>query len=228
MVDSVSTSTLSQIASDPATTTLSSDSSLSSFADDFDDFLTLLVTQLKNQDPTAPMDSNQFTQQIVQFSTVEQEINANKKLEQLVSIAQEGQSGNVVSYVGKDVEVKSDMVTYEEGSDVAFTYELKDEVEQAFITVYDTQDNTVFVGEGTTFAGQNSVSWDGVDKDGNQVEPGVYRIAVDTIDADGVRERQSTYVTGVVSAIDMSSDSPNLIVNTANVSMDDVLMVKNK
>ncbi len=60
------------------------DDALASLSGDYSNFLTLLTTQLKNQDPLSPMDSTQFTQQLVQFSAVEQQINGNKKLDQLI------------------------------------------------------------------------------------------------------------------------------------------------
>src|SRR6267142_4445505 len=72
-----------------------------SLSTNFNTFLTLLTTQLKNQDPLAPMDSNQFTQQLVQFSQVEQQINANKNLESLISLTKNQASVNAVSYLGK-------------------------------------------------------------------------------------------------------------------------------
>ena len=67
----------------------------------FDTFLTLLTTQLQNQDPLSPMDSNQFTQQLVQFSQVEQQINSNKNLESLISLTKNQTSVDAVSYLGK-------------------------------------------------------------------------------------------------------------------------------
>src|SRR6266446_9553353 len=67
----------------------------------FDSFLTLLTTQLQNQDPLQPMDSNQFTQQLVEFSQVEQQINSNKNLESLISLTKNQASVSAVSYLGK-------------------------------------------------------------------------------------------------------------------------------
>src|SRR5215470_14788285 len=69
----------------------------------FDTFLTLLTTQLQNQDPLQPMDSNQFTQQLVEFSQVEQQINSNKNLESLISLTKYQTNQSAVSYLGKDL-----------------------------------------------------------------------------------------------------------------------------
>ncbi len=73
----------------------------SQIAANFDTFLLLLTAQLKNQDPLEPMDSNQFTQQLVQFSQVEQQINANKNLESLIALTKARSSSDAVSYLGK-------------------------------------------------------------------------------------------------------------------------------
>jgi flagellar hook assembly protein FlgD len=74
-------------------------------ASNFDTFLTLLTTQLKNQDPLSPMDSSQFTQQLVQFSQVEQSINANQNLEKLITLTQARAGSDAVNYLGKTVTI---------------------------------------------------------------------------------------------------------------------------
>ena len=98
MVDSV---TNSQAATDAATKAASSKTKLSS---DLNSFLTLLTSQLKNQDPLSPMDSTQFTNQLVQFSQVEQQININSNLSSLIGLTQQNIASNVVNYIGKTIE----------------------------------------------------------------------------------------------------------------------------
>src|SRR3954470_17819141 len=92
-------------ASTSATSTSAAASAQKQLAGNFDTFLTLLTTQLKNQDPLSPMDSNQFTQQLVQFSQVEQQINANKNLESLVSMSKAQGATSAVGYLGKTLTV---------------------------------------------------------------------------------------------------------------------------
>src|SRR3546814_4600244 len=95
MVSGVSSST------DAAASSSAASSAATSLAGDFNTFLTLLTTQLKNQDPTSPMDSNEFTQQLVQFSQVEQQIDMNKNLETMISLMQSQQNSSNLNYVGK-------------------------------------------------------------------------------------------------------------------------------
>src|SRR3974390_2835673 len=74
-------------------------------AGNFNEFLKLLTTQLQNQDPLSPMDTNQFTQQLVQFSSVEQQINMNTQLSTLISLQQTAQTAQAASFIGATVTV---------------------------------------------------------------------------------------------------------------------------
>src|SRR5579871_1104868 len=88
-----------------STGTSSSNDALSGLSSNFSTFLTLLTTQLKNQDPTSPMDSNQFTQQLVEFSQVEQQINTNDNLQTLISQGSSTASAMATTYLGRNVSV---------------------------------------------------------------------------------------------------------------------------
>ena len=111
-----------------------STTSMSKLAENFDQFLTLLTTQLKNQDPLSPMDSAQFTQQLVQFAGVEQQINANKNLETLISLQKSSQVMGALDLMGKKVEASSDKVPLM-NKQATFAYELPKNAAQARLTV---------------------------------------------------------------------------------------------
>src|ERR1700756_4166435 len=85
--------------------TSSGASALNQLSGNFSTFLTLLTTQLKNQDPTSPMDSNQFTQQLVEYSQVEQQINTNTNLTTLISQGTTNAAAMTSSYLGKNVSI---------------------------------------------------------------------------------------------------------------------------
>src|SRR5882757_5737115 len=95
------TTPVSSTAASPPVTPSAAQSATKQLSSNFDTFLTLLTTQLRNQDPLSPMDSNQFTQQLVQFSQVEQQINSNQNLESLISLTKSQTSSDAVSYLGK-------------------------------------------------------------------------------------------------------------------------------
>src|SRR5262249_25107311 len=105
---SVTPTTATTTPTTPSTTaTGNSTDALNKLSSDFNNFLTLLTTQLKNQDPLAPMDSTQFTQQLVAFTGVEQQINSNKKLDQLIALNQGDQMTSAVNFIGTQVEAVS-------------------------------------------------------------------------------------------------------------------------
>lgn len=219
MVDSISA-----LAS---TTTSASESSSTKLAGNFDDFLKLLITQLKNQDPTAPLDTNEFTQQIVQFSSVEQAINTNKNLEALIDMNKVTQNSNIVSFTGKEVEAEGSLVSYsgKEDEDVLFAYNLDEEVDDAFVTIRDMDGNTVFNGTATKKAGRNVISWDGGGNSGEKVPAGNYQVFVTTKNSEGTLNNEVTFIKGVVQGVNVASENPTLIVNGEEIPLDKVRFV---
>src|SRR5262245_44035848 len=107
----------------------------------FDSFLTLLTTQLQNQDPLQPMDSNQFTQQLVEFSQVEQQINSNKNLESLISLTKNQASVNAVSYIGKTLTLTDGTGALKDG-EVTWAYSLDSAATTANLIVSDSLGHT--------------------------------------------------------------------------------------
>ena len=84
--------------------------SRATFGDNYDTFLKLLTSQLQNQNPLSPMDSTQFTSQLVQYSSVEQAIKQNENLEKLIAMQSSTQSANAVGYIGKSVDMSGERV----------------------------------------------------------------------------------------------------------------------
>jgi flagellar basal-body rod modification protein FlgD len=89
---------------------------LGSLSDNFTNFLSLLMTQLQNQDPTTPLDSNQFTSELVQFTSVEQQISTNSDLTQLIQLTQANQVEQSASLIGKPVTVTSPQLSLQNGN----------------------------------------------------------------------------------------------------------------
>src|SRR5262245_53941482 len=112
-------------------------------ADNFDTFLVLLTAQIQNQDPLSPMDSTQFTQQLVQFSQVEQQIRTNEQLEGLVGQYQAASAGAALSYLGKDAIIDADE-TYLAGGSANWAYTLPETATSLTINVKDANGRTVY------------------------------------------------------------------------------------
>lgn len=156
-------------------------------AGNFDTFLTLLTTQLQNQDPMSPMDSNQFTQQLVQFSGVEQQINTNKNLESLVSLTQNRASADAVGYLGKSVTMSGGKGVLIDGA-AKWTYGLDSKAKDNTITITNADGRVVYTTQGETSAGVHNFEWDGKDNMGNQMPNGEYHL---NLNAMGRMERLS-------------------------------------
>ncbi len=161
---------------------------------DMNTFLTLLTTQLKYQDPMDPMDTAEFTNQLVQYSSVEQAIQTNTKLDALLSLNLSNLGAQAVSYIGKTAQVLGDVMPLDGGKAKA-TYTFNKDVLSATITIKDMSGNVVYTETAETTAGTHEFTWDGKDKDGNQLEDGAYQIIVSPKVANG--EAQATVTTTI-------------------------------
>lgn len=167
------------------TTETDSDVAKKSLSENFDQFLTMLTVQLQNQDPLSPMDSTEFTNQLVMFSQLEQDIQANDNLEQVIALQQAAEATDALSYLGTEVEAESSAVYLENGN-ADFTYDMPVGAATATITVFDADGNIVKVLPADTTPGHNSGSWDGLNEQGVLQADGVYSILVSAVDQDDV------------------------------------------
>lgn len=193
-------------------------------AKNFDTFLSLLTAQLQNQDPLEPLDSKDFTNQLVNFSGVEQAIATNKNLEQLVELVLAGQSGNLVNYLGKTAEVASDVTALDNGQ-AAWTYRLDAQAASTKLLVIDQNQRIVYVGEGGTAQGANEFIWDGKDNAGQQLPAGSYQLGISALDADGKPIDKRITTRGLVSSVETVDGQQLLTVGGAKVPLSDVLSV---
>jgi flagellar basal-body rod modification protein FlgD len=146
-------------------------------AENFDTFLSLLTVQLKNQDPLSPMDSTQFTQQLVQFSAVEQQINGNKKLDQLIGLQSTANAYGAVGFVGTTIAADSHDVPLQGGKS-KFDYTIEKGGGAATLKILDASGNVVMLKQVDSAVGTHPVEWDGTDYFGNQLKDGKYTVSV--------------------------------------------------
>ncbi|MCG8508103.1 MAG: flagellar hook assembly protein FlgD [Rhodospirillales bacterium] len=150
--------------------------------DDLNQFLNLLVTQLKNQDPLDPMDSSEFTSQLVQYASVEQQIYQNAHLEKLIGLEETAQVASMVDYLGTTIQANGNTFFLEDGK-AKFSYAMAENSKETLITIVDEDGETVFTGPGSNDAGYHEFEWDGKDSDGIQLEDGIYGVKVTAVDA---------------------------------------------
>jgi flagellar basal-body rod modification protein FlgD len=158
-------------------------SALQSLGTNFNEFLNLLMTQLKNQDPTAPMDSSQFTTELVQFTGVQQQVATNSSLTQLISMQQTSQVLQSSSLVGQVATVTSNEIALQSGTGtLTFNGTAGQNVA---VAVVNASGQPIMDANVTAQNGSNTWTWDGTDNNGNQVADGAYRVAVETAPAGG-------------------------------------------
>jgi flagellar basal-body rod modification protein FlgD len=177
-------------------------------AGNFNSFLQLLTTQLKNQNPLDPLDTNQFTQQLVSFAQVEQQLKANDQLATLVSLQQTAQTTQALTFVGATVVV--DGTTAQLTNHRAQWSFSVAKPSAATLTVTSANGETAYSGAFTVQAGPQSFAWDGRGNDGKLWPDGSYRITVTAKDASGQTTAVSTEVSGVVDSADLTHNPPTL------------------
>lgn len=195
-----------------------------SIANNFDQFLTLLTTQLRNQNPLDPLDTNQFTQQLVQFAGVEQQLKQNETLTALLGVSKATTGASAIGFVGQIVTADGAATQLKDGK-----AEWKLNASKGgtgTITIKDAKGNVVYSGTKTLTAGDQTYSWDGKTSTGSVAPEGDYSITVDGTDVSGAAITIKTEITGKVDGIDFSTTVPTLLIGALKVSLDKVKSVK--
>jgi len=201
-----------------------SSSAITDLSGNFDTFLTLLTTQLQNQDPMNPMDSDQFTQELVQFSGVEQQINTNDNLKTLISLQQGSASNNAINYLGKSITVTDGSGQLSDG-EAHWSYALGSAAASTTITVTDSNGKVVYTGKGETASGQHDFDWDGKDNSGNQLDDGTYKVSVSALASDGSSIDSAVASKGVVTEVNFTGSEPYLMIGSMAVPVSAVSAV---
>lgn len=193
----------------PETTQAASDRSR--LSDNYDTFLVLLTAQLQNQDPLAPMDSAQFTQQLVQFSQVEQQIRTNEQLESLATQYQAASAGAALSYLGRDAIIEADE-TYLAGGQANWAYNLSGAADELTINVKNSNGRVIYsTTSQPRTAGEHLFTWDGTTNSGGTAADGVYTLEVVPTNSAGTEIASTTTVRETIMGVDFSGSTPVII-----------------
>ena len=203
----------------------SSSASASSNMINSNQFLSLLVSELQNQDPLNATSVTDFVNQMTAYTNFAQQESINSNLSALAGAFSSLVTLNSVNYIGRTVEAKADTAVLTKGS-ATFGYSLSSAASNVSITVKDSSGNTVWTGTGTGNSGSNTFTWDGKDSSGNQLtDGGQYTISVTATDSAGNSVLNYTTVTGTVTGIDTSTSTPSLTVNGVSVSAANIIGV---
>lgn len=197
-----------------------------SLAEQFDGFLVLLTTQLKNQDPLSPMDANEFTAQLVQFTGVEQSVNTNKKLDDMLGVMRADPFGSGSQYLGKEIEAAGNRVVLGDKGVASIGVNLPEGVAAALVTVLDADGQPLRILQAAPKAGTQTLTWDGRDAKGERVPAGTYDVRVDAADVTGQVLAASTGVRGTVTGVESRHGSIVLSVGEQTVPLADVHAVR--
>ena len=210
----------------PTTSPTGAEASLAKLSGNYTQFLKLLTAQLQNQDPLKPMDTAQFTQQLVQFAGVEQSIATNKSLENLIALQTASQNAQATSYIGRKVESIGDTQPLVDGK-ATYGYAFDGTPTDVQLFIKDKDGTVVFQTAGATGAGAQSFAWDGKDMNGLTAPAGDYTISISAKDAAGNNVKTSTSVNLVVDAVEMHTTGAVLLAGKQVINIADIIRIKN-
>jgi flagellar basal-body rod modification protein FlgD len=176
---------------------------------------------LKNQNPLSPLDTNQFTQQLVEFAGVQQQINTNDSLATLVSLQQTAQSSQALQFVGKTAVVSGNTATMTKSE---ATWELNiPSASTVNVSIANSSGQTVYSNSFAASAGNNQVfAWNGLGTDGTQLPDGNYTLTATAKDSAKNTVAVSTSVAGVVSSVNLTQSPPLLTIGGQTFTVNQV------
>lgn len=197
----------------------------SALSGNFDTFLRLLTTQLQYQDPLEPLDATKFTEQLVSYSQVEQQINTNANLSTLIALQKAAAGANAVTYLGKTALTAGPMSSLDAGA-ASWRYTLPRDAATVQLVIKDASGRTVRSLAGERNTGAHDVTWDGRNDAGAEMPPGAYTLSAIATDADGAPIASAVAGVGFIKEIDMSTGEPLLTIGARKVSLREVLGFK--
>ncbi len=190
-----------------------------------DDFLSLLVTQLKHQDPLSPMKSVEFTAQLAQFSSLEQLFGVNETLGNIQNSLASQEDGNLLDYIGKVVKTDDNRITLKDAHAEAGAYILDDRADVS-VLISDEKGLVVRrIEEGWKGAGEHAFQWDGRNNGGTMLSDGIHTFTVQAKDENDSDVLNQTCTNGKVTGVTYENYAPYLIVGDKRVAPEDILAV---
>lgn len=218
-------STPASTAPPPAASSASAQAGLPGIADNFNTFLTLLTTQLQNQDPLSPLDTNEFTSQLVQFASVEQQIRSNETLSSLVSLTRLSQNSAVSTYLGRDALIEAPATRAIDGQ-ARFVYHLANATDQTNLRVRNEAGQIVFEGRGLNNAGEHNFTFDvGQSRLGGQDRNGLYSLEVQGLN--GAQAVGSTiFARTRITGVDLAAAEPSVVTGIGAVPIANIRRIE--
>jgi flagellar basal-body rod modification protein FlgD len=213
------TVTVTSTTATSTSTAATSTSSRQTLAGDFDTFLKLLTTQLRQQDPLQPMDATAFTSQLVQFASVEQAIQANTKLDSLTQLTRTSGTAAALGLLGQQVSATTDQVALPTEGDASIHYRLPSAAAEVQISLLDASGRVVHTAAGDPAAGDHVLTWNGLGAGGERLPSGSYTARIEAKDAEGTTIVAEQFLSGKVQGIEPRDGDVQLLVDGIPVSL---------
>ncbi|NMB80637.1 MAG: flagellar hook capping protein [Ignavibacteria bacterium] len=196
-----------------------------------DDFLKLMIQQLKNQDPLNPLDGTEYASQLAQFSSLEQLTNLNSSITKSMDVnyllTQSINNTMVATLIGKEVKIDGNNLTVIGQEKIDLGYNLPVQAKNVVVKVLDSNGNVVRLMDGSVEAGRAKVSWDLCDNNGEKVKNGNYSFEVEAYNMSGEKMKLSTYKIGLIDGVRFTQNGSMLLVGGAEYSISDILEILN-
>lgn len=177
-----------------------------------DDFLTLFLTELQNQDPLEPMDTYQMTEQICSMSQLEEQTKTNDYLVSLLQYQSSVNNSQALQMIGKEIVAEGNLLNVSDGSSETLIYELEDDTDSVVISIYDDNGELVrTITEENASAGEHSFTWNATDDDGRPLGDGTYTFEVAAYNSDGQSIQTTTYSAVEVASVEFRNGTAYLI-----------------
>ena len=179
-------------------------------AGDMDSFLLLLTTQLKNQDPLSPLEPTEFTNQLVNFASVEQQIATNSNMEELLKVQNNALATSVVGFIGTEVLTENTGKVPLQNSSAKFQYTLNNNASTVVMTITNEAGRVVFTKPGETSSGTHEIAWDGKDTAGRQMPDGIYNVSITPIALPGSTIDHTSKIKAKITGVSMNNGTTTM------------------
>lgn len=191
-----------------------------------DDFLKLLMAQIEYQDPMDPVKNHEFVAQLATFSSLEQDVLANQRLEELQMVQMSSANAQLSAFIGQDVRAHGDAIELTTEPPGPLGIDLESAAEHVTVTVKDASGAVVaHIERDRMGAGMQNIEWSAVDESGAPLPPGLYQVSVDATDVDGNPVAASTIVSGTVRALSFENGYPELLIGDRRVQPAQIISV---
>lgn len=191
-----------------------------------EDFLSLLVSQLKAQDPLSPMEGADFTAQLAQFSSLEQLTNVNDNLAALTDFQESLYNTSLLNLIGKEIDLEGNTVEYAKGETVDLNFTLDAKPASTSIEIFDNLGTLVAtLSDDAAVEGSNKKIWDGKDSKGNEVKDGLYTFKISSLNAEGESIASEEFISGKVDEILFENGTAFAVVNGEKIDAGEITRV---